>query len=123
MRTFWENERPSSSEEEPETENLLYQEIESEARNCSSVGSIEIVKDLDLSKNELKSEIRQLEYKIKQYRTNLKNQEKINNRLKKEYEVMKDTNQLEKLQLENELKLLKERYHSFTNCKSSLYFA
>ena len=50
MRTFWENERPSSSEEEPETENLLYQEIESEARNCSSVGSIEIVKDLDLSK-------------------------------------------------------------------------
>ena len=122
MRTFWENERPSSSEEEPETENSLYQELEAKARICSSVGSIEIVKDLDLSKNELKSEIRRLEYKIKRYRTNLKNQEKINNRLKKEYEALKNRSQLEIIQLRNEHKLLKERYHSFTNCESSLFF-
>ena len=109
MRTFWEKERPSSSEEDPETENSLYPENKAEARICSSVGSIEIVKDLNLSNNELKSEVRKLEYKI--------------NRLKIECEVMKNKSQLEIIQLGNELKLLKERYHSFTNCEFSLYFA
>ena len=102
MRTFWENERPSSSDDEKETENSLYTEMEAKANIRSSehiIGNIEIVKDLNLSKTELKSEIRKLEYKMKNYRTNLRNQEKIISRLKTEFEVMKNKSQLETIQL------------------------
>ena len=103
MRTFWENERPSSSDDETENRN------------------IETVKDLDLSKNELKSEIRKLEYNIKRYHTNLRNQEKINGQLRKKCskeKTMKNKSQQEVIQLENELKSYKERYQSLTNCES-----
>ena len=110
MRTFWENERPSSSEDETETESWVYPEVETK-------GNIEIVKDLDLSKNELKSEIRKLEHKMKMYRNTLRNQEKIISRLKTDYEALKNKSRLERIQLENKLELLGERYHSFTNCE------
>ena len=105
IRTFWEKNRPSSSDDETEFKNLLKENIET-------------VKDLDLSKNELKSEIRKLEYEIKRYQTNFKNQEKIISRLKREYETMKNKSQQETMLLRNELVSLKERYNSMTNCKS-----
>ena len=105
IRTFWEKNRPSSSDDETEFKTLLKENIET-------------VKDLDLSKNELKSEIRKLEYEIKRYQTNFKNQEKNISRLKKEYETMKNKSQQETTKLRNELVSLKERYNSMTNCKS-----
>ena len=105
IRTFWEKNRPSSSDDETEFENLLQENIET-------------VKDLDLSKNELKSEIRKLEYEIQRYQTNFKNQEKIISRLKREYETMKNKSKQETTKLRNELVSLKERYYSISNCKS-----
>ena len=90
MRTFWENERPSSSDDESEIESCLSPEIE----------------NLDLSKNYLKSEIRMLEYKLKKYHTYLRNQRTSNQHFKTEIEMVKK----QKNELENELKSLQLAY-------------
>ena len=91
LSNFWENERPSSSDDESESEIHSGGQI---------VENIETVKDLDLSKNELKFEIRKLEYKLKSYQNKLQNQRSINRRLKKE------------------LKSSKEKFNLFENCES-----
>ena len=105
VRNFWENERPSSSDDEIEIECPYYPKIESKTRIGSS-GNIEIVKDLNLSKKELKSEIRKLEYKIKGYQTGLRNQIITNSRLKTECEEIQKQSQVEKIKLQNELEAL-----------------
>jgi len=92
MSNFWARERPSSSDGETDTENS---EVESQSEIRSNVHLIEkyeTVKDLDVSKNELKSEIRKHELRIK---------------------LLENKNS----QLENELKSFKERYNLFKNCK------
>ena len=90
MRTFCENERPSSIGDESEIKSCLASELE----------------NLDLSKNYLKSEIRMLEYKLKKYHTYLRNQRTSNRQLKTEIEVVKN----KKNELENELKSLQLAY-------------
>ena len=94
MSNFWAKERPSSSDEETETENPFYSEVESqsEIRSNEHLRKIETVKDLDISKNELKSLIRKHEYRIK---------------------LLEDKNN----QLENELKSFDERYNLLKNCE------
>ena len=95
LSNFWANERPSSSDEENETENFLYSEVESQFEIRSNeylIEKIETVKDLDVSKNELKSLIRKHEYRIKLF-------ENKNN------------------QLENELKSFEEGYNLLKSCK------
>ena len=109
LSNFWENERPSSSDDESETENHSSEQ---------TVENIETVKDLDLSKNELKSVIRKLEYKIKSYQNKFKSQRRTIRRLKKENEVMKNQNQHQALQIQNELKSFKEQFDIIKNCES-----
>ena len=111
MRTFWENERPSSSDDETEIERCLAPEVELHAAVCPQKLTIENTqtgKDLDLSKNYLKSEIRMLEYKIKKYQTYLRNLVTTNRQLKTDNENA----QKQKNELENELKSLKLAYNN-----------
>ena len=99
MRTFWENERPSSSDDESEIESCLTSERE----------------DLHLSRNYLKSEVHMLEHKIKKFQTYLRNQKTTNRQLKTENEVIKN----QKNELENELESLKLVYkNDQTNFKN-----
>ena len=101
IRKFWENERPSSSEDETEPEGSHHSTSEAQT-NCSTeliMDNIEAVKDLNLSTNELKSEIRKLEYKISKLETENKIVENKRN------------------QLENKLKSSEERYDALTNSK------
>ena len=76
-------------------DSLLYSEIESQSEVGSNehlIENIQTVKDLDLSKNELKSEIRKHELRIN---------------------LLENKNS----QLENELKSFEERYNLLKNCK------
>ena len=97
IRNFWQNERPSSTESETES-------TESEAKvKISSrepmIQIVETVKNLDLNPNELKSEIRRLEYQLERAKTSLQNKEKVITQLTTENEIVAN----EKVQLEYQL--------------------
>ena len=77
IRKFWENERPTSTEDETSTENSFYpkSETETEVSIPESERRAETIEDKmknqELSKIELKNENRKLEYTIKRYQKNL----------------------------------------------------
>ena len=97
ISNFWENERPSSTDDESETENL----------GERIVRNIEAAKDLSLSKNEFKSEIGKIGNKINSYHKKLRSQKRINRRLTREIE-----------QLQNELQSFKGQFNLFANGES-----
>ena len=74
---FWANNRPTSTEDETSTENSYYpkSETETEISRTGSEQPVEIIdnqiKNLELSKIELKSENRKLEYKIQRFQEKL----------------------------------------------------
>ena len=102
---FWANNRPTSTEDETSTENSYYPKSEteteiSEPKNDPPTETLEDqIRNLELSKNELKNENRKLEYKIKRFQTNLA-------RLTAENGAAEN----ERIDLENEL----------LNCKSTI---
>ena len=104
IRNFWKDERPTSTEYETATEHSFYPESEteteiSELKSDQRTETInDQIKNLELSKNELRNENRKLEYEIKRY------QEKMA-RLTIENRAAKDS----RIQLENELSTCKSR--------------
>ena len=105
IRNFWKNERPSSTEYETATENSynLKNETDTEISETKSEQPTETIENqinnLELSKIELKSENRKLEYRINRF------QEKLA-RLTTENGAAEDI----RIQMENEL----------VNCKSRI---
>ena len=101
---FWANIRPTSTEDETSTENSHHPKTETETAisGTKSEQAVEIIhdqiKNLELSKNDLKNENRKLEFKVKRF------QEKLT-RLTIENGAVEDS----RIQLENELLTCKSR--------------
>ena len=98
MRNFWKNERPSSTESE--TESSICTESEAEVE-ISSRGPV----NLNLTRNELKSEIRKLERQQDKSERRLRNQERIIGQLKTKNEFVVNKN----VQLAKELAIAQSR--------------
>ena len=121
---FWANNRPTSTEGETPTENSYYpkSETETEISGGKTEQSVEIIddqiKDLELSRNELKNENRKLEFQIKRYQKNLarlttENGAAENERIELESELL--TCKSRNDQLESDVRLLeiqKKKYQT-----------
>ena len=113
IRNFWNNERPTSTEWETETEDSYYpesescNEIEKPRREQSTEETLEDqIKILELSKNKLKSENRKLEYKIKGVQRELailitKNEAAENDRIELENELLISKSRIDELETNN----------------------
>ena len=77
IRNFWKNEKPTTTENETETENPSYpkSETKTEVSETKSEQPVKIIEDqiksLELSKNELKNENRKLEFKILRFQAEM----------------------------------------------------
>ena len=116
-RTFWANYRPTSTEDETSTENSYYprSDTETEISGENSEQPLEIIEDqiknLELSKIELKNENRKLEYKIKRYQKNERYQE--NERIELENELFTCKSRIDYLESDiRRLEIQKKKYQT-----------
>ena len=106
MRNFWKNERPSSTESETESSICTESEAEVEISTREPmIQNVAIVKNLDLTHNELKSEIRKLEYQLERSESSLQNQGKLFSQLTTKNEIVSNKN----VQLDNEIVIAQSR--------------
>ena len=106
IRNFWQNERPSSTESETESSVCTESEAEVEISTREPmIQNVTTVKNLDLTHNELKSEIRKLEYQLERSATSLQNQEKLISQLTTKNEIVSNKN----VRLENEFAIAQSR--------------
>ena len=116
---FWANNRPTSTEDETSTENSYYPKSEteteiSEPKNDPPTETLEDqIRNLELSKNELKNENRRLKLKIKRHEKNLarlttENEAAVKERIELEDKLLSRNDQLESdiRRLENDIRRL-----------------
>ena len=145
IRNFWKNERPSSTEYETATENSynLKSETNTEISETKSEQPTETIEDqlknLELSKIELKSENRKLEYRIKRLQEKLARSTTENGaaediRIQMEDELIDCKSRIDQLVAENrQLETEKTKYQAeskekqaqlekeLSNCKSRIH--
>ena len=123
-RIHWANNRPTSTEDETSTENSYYPKSQSETeisgpkREKSEENIDNQIKNLELSKIELKNENRKLEYRIKRYQKNLarlttENGAGENERIELENELLTCKSRIDQLEIDNRLlEIEKKKYQT-----------
>ena len=110
-RNFWENERPSSTENQTESSN--YPESQAETvvpRESRDPPITKLEKPLENLENiELKSKIRKLEYEIERTKKEKRNQELTDQAVINQLKRQNIASESEKMELENELIECKSR--------------